>query len=64
MIKAFIKLGNRSELINPDGKNTLEFRVKTADFGNIKDIEYIGLKEMRKLQFTQSTSKSLMVLIH
>ena len=64
LIKTFIKLGNRPELINSDDKNTLEFRVKTADFGNIKDIEYIGFKEMRKLQFTQSTSKSLMVLIH
>ena len=64
LIKTFIKLGNRPKLINSDDKKTLEFRVKTADFGNIKDIENICLKEMRKRQFTQSTSKAVMVLIH
>ena len=51
LIKTFIKLRNRPKLINSDDKKTL-------------DIENICLKEMRKRQFTQSTSKAVMVLIH
>ena len=45
--------------INSDDRNTLEFIVKTFYFGNVKDIENISLNEMRKHQFTQSTSNDL-----
>ena len=47
------------ESINSDDKNTLEFLVKTVYFGNVKDIENVNLNEMRKRQFTQSTSNDL-----
>ena len=47
------------ESINSDDKNTLEFLVKTVYFGNVKDIENVSLNEMRKRQFTQSTSNDL-----
>ena len=57
--KTFIKLGNMSESINSDNKNTLEFLVKPVYFENVKDIENISLNEMRKHQFTQSTSDDL-----
>ena len=59
LTKTFIKLGNMSELINSDDKNTLEFLVKTVYFGNVKDIENISFNEMRKRQFTKSTSNDL-----
>ena len=48
-----------AELINSDDKNTLEFLVKTVYFRNVKDIENISLNEMRKHQFTRSTSNDL-----
>ena len=57
--KTFIKLGNMLEAINSDDKNTLEFQVKPVYFGNVKDIENISLNEMKKHQFTQSTSDDL-----
>ena len=59
MTKTFIKLGNMPESINSDNKNTLEFLVKTVYFGNVKVIENISLNEMRKCQFTQSTTNNL-----
>ena len=59
LTKTFIKLGNMPELINSDDRNTLKFLVKTVYFGNVKDIENISLNEMRKHQFTQSTSNDL-----
>ena len=59
LTKTFIKLENMPESINSDDKNTLEFLVKTAYFGNVKDIENISLNEMTKRQFTQSTSNDL-----
>ena len=52
------------ESINLDGKNALEFLVKTTYFGNVKDIENITLNEMRKRQFTQSTSNDLKKIAH
>ena len=48
-----------AESINSDDKNTLEFLVKTVYFRNVKDIENISLNEMRKHQFTRSTSNDL-----
>ena len=45
--------------INSDNKNTLEFLVKTVYFGNVKHIENISVDEMRKRQFSQSTSNYL-----
>ena len=59
LTKTFIKPGNMPEAINSDGKNTLEFLVKIVYLGNVKDIENISLNEMRKNQFTQSTSNDL-----
>ena len=59
LTKKFIKFGNMPESINSDDKNTLEFLLKTVYFGNVKDIENIILNEMRKRQFTQSTSNDL-----
>ena len=59
LTKTFIKLGNMPELINSDDRNTLKFLVKTVYFGNVKDIENISLKEMRKHQFIKSTSNDL-----
>ena len=59
LAKTFIKLGNMPESINSDDKNILEFLVKKVYFGNVKDIENISLNEMRKHQFTQSTSNDL-----
>ena len=57
--KTFIMLGNMPESINSDDRNTQEFLVKTVYFGNVKDIENISLKEMRKHQFIKSTSNDL-----
>ena len=54
LTKTFIKLGNMPKSINSDGKNILEFLVKTVHFGNVKEIENTSLNEMRKRQFTQS----------
>ena len=59
MRKTFIKLRKIAESINSDDKNTLEFLVKTVYFRNVKDIENISLNEMRKHQFTRSTSNDL-----
>ena len=59
LIKTFIMLGNMPESINSDDRNTQEFLVKTVYFGNVKDIENISLKEMRKHQFIKSTSNDL-----
>ena len=53
------KHGDMPESINSDDRNTLEFLVKTFYFENVKDIENISLNEMRKHQFTQSTSNDL-----
>ena len=47
------------ESFNSDDRDPLEFLVKTVYFGNVKDIENISLNEMRKHQFTQSTSNDL-----
>ena len=58
LTKTFIKLGNMPESINSDDRNTLEFPVKTVDFGNVKDIENISLNEI-KHQFIRSTSNDL-----
>ena len=59
LTKTFIKHENMPESINSDDKNTLKFLVKTVYFGNAEDIENISLDEMRKHQFTQSTSNYL-----
>ena len=59
LTKTSIKLGKMPESFNSDDRNTLEFLVKPVYFGNVKDIENISLNEMRKHQFTRSTSNDL-----
>ena len=39
LAKTFLKLGNIAESINSDHKNTSEFLVKTAYFGNVKTLK-------------------------
>ena len=59
MTKTFIKLGNMPESIDSDDLRILEFLVKSVYYGNVENIENRSLNEMRKSQFTQSTSNDL-----
>ena len=52
-------LGNMAKSTNSDDKNTREFLVKAVYFGNVKNVKNISLNEMRKHQFTESTSNDL-----